>query len=440
MIDNKSTNHNMETMSKQELIKKLKADSLPVIIYGAGATGQVLYHACIESGIEVECFCDDNIIKDETYLYETEIIHLSKIKKHYPDANWLISAADIHDIKDHLLHEGYLLMRLHSAVHILMDYNYNNFGKFIGYNDNDVDSGFVEFAVNCTIQCQQGYENPEKVFMRSVDIVVTEKCSMKCVDCSNLMQFFEKPINYTLDEMTEAVELLLYCSDEIHEFRVIGGEPLMNKQVYSLIDVLNKSSKVKRIALYTNGTIVPKIHQLESLKHEKVIFMITDYSECGDGDVDDYTARLNRFKTTTDSLEDLCKENGIDYRRHPPENWTDCGKIEKYNRSVEENKEVFRTCCCKNLITLSKNELHRCPFSAQITRLDVCDVENDYIDLNENFNNIEMKKKLRSFLYEKEYLEACGFCPGRKLSDPQIKPALQTKKPIKYERYIDQPD
>ena len=77
---------------------------------------------------------------------------------------------------------------------------------------------------------------------------------------------------------------------------------------------------------------------------------------------------------------------------------------------------------------------------AQITRLDVCDVENDYIDLNENFNNIEMKKKLRSFLYEKEYLEACGFCPGRKLSDPQIKPALQTKKPIKYERYIDQPD
>ena len=58
MIDNKSTNHNMETMSKQELIKKLKADSLPVIIYGAGATGQVLYHACIESGIEVECFCD----------------------------------------------------------------------------------------------------------------------------------------------------------------------------------------------------------------------------------------------------------------------------------------------------------------------------------------------------------------------------------------------
>ena len=61
MNNNKSTNHNIETMSKQEFIKKLKADSLPVIIYGAGATGQVLYHACIQSDIVVESFCDDNI-------------------------------------------------------------------------------------------------------------------------------------------------------------------------------------------------------------------------------------------------------------------------------------------------------------------------------------------------------------------------------------------
>ena len=37
--------------------------------------------------------------------------------------------------------------------------------------------------------------------MRSVDIVVTEKCTMKCVDCSNLMQFFEKPESYEIDEM-----------------------------------------------------------------------------------------------------------------------------------------------------------------------------------------------------------------------------------------------
>ena len=49
--------------TKKTFIEKIKDDDLPVIIYGVGATGQVLYHACIESGIEVQSFCDNNIIK-----------------------------------------------------------------------------------------------------------------------------------------------------------------------------------------------------------------------------------------------------------------------------------------------------------------------------------------------------------------------------------------
>ena len=85
---------------------------------------------------------------------------------------------------------------------------------------------------------------------------------------------------------------------------------------------------------------------------------------------------------------------------------------------------------------MSKNELHRCPFSAQITRLDVCNFKDDYINLNDD--DIDgMKNKMRSFLFDKKYLKACGYCPGRKLSDPQIKPAIQTKKPLEYKKYLE---
>ena len=168
------------------------------------------------------------------------------------------------------------------------------------------------------------------------------------------------------------------------------------------------------------------------LQHEKVLFNITDYSKCGENIDDEYTAKLSRFKRTTDQLEQLCKDKNIDYRRHPPENWTDCGHIEKFNRTLEENKEVFNACCCKNLTTLSKNELHRCPFSAQITRLGVCENKEDYIDLTNVLDLGKMRNKLNSFLNEKHTLDACDFCPGRPLSDPQIIPAIQIKKPIKY--------
>ena len=417
--------------SKQEVVRKIQSFGLPVIIFGAGPAGQVLLQVCRDDGLEVECFCDDNIIKKDTIVSGVRVVHTGDLKSEYPHAVIIISAADIHDMIDSLSRIGYPKDNLFPASPFLREYDLN---KYFGYqkrNEEDASPGFVKFAVECTIACQDGFRSPDKVFMRSVDIVVTEKCSMKCGDCSNLMQYFENPINYEIDDMSKAIDLLSTYVDDIHEFRVIGGEPFMNKNWHLVMDKLTSKENVKRVVIYTNGTITPREEQIDSLKNEKTIFMITDYSDCGgEGAPNKKTANLSRSKKRVDKLEELCIKENIDYRRHPPENWTDCGRIEDFNRSEEENKEVFRSCCCKNLITLSEGELHRCPFSAQITRLGVSDFKEDYVDLLEDVSIPDMKKKLRSFLFEKDAISACGYCPGRRLSDEQIVPATQVEKPI----------
>jgi len=89
---------------------------------------------------------------------------------------------------------------------------------------------------------------------------------------------------------------------------------------------------------------------------------------------------------------------------------------------------------------LSKNELHRCPFSAQITRLGVCDEKEDYIDLTKHTDLITNRKKLKKLLDDKSSLKACDFCPGRALHDPQIIPAKQIKIPLLYKRNIELSD
>ena len=424
--------------TKQELTKKLSSVKEPIVIYGAGVAGQVLLSACKDSGIQIESFCDNNIKKKGSTLNNIEIIHTDDIKNRHPEAIFLISAADINDIKDHLIDYGYLETNLYPGGVILKGYDFSDFkNHFIPYNDEDKDKGFLEFAISSTIECHDGYLDPNKVFMRSVDIVVTEKCTMKCVDCSNLMQFFEKPESYELDEMNKAIELLCLFSDQIFEFRVIGGEPFVNKNVHNVIEKLISEPKVKRIVVYTNGNVIPRENQIECLRHEKVLMNITDYSRSGEKIEDEYTKKLSRFVRTTDKVEQLCIDNKIDYRRHPPENWTDCGRIENFNRTVEENQRVFDECCCKNLITLSKNELHRCPFSAQITRLGVCDEQEDYIDLTKNLDPIANRKEINKLLNDKSSLKACDFCPGRALHDPQIIPAKQIKMPLPYKRNIE---
>jgi len=411
------------------IINKIKNSPLPVIIFGAATAGQVLLQAAQDKGIDVSCFCDDNIGKKGEIVQGIRVYHTSEIRVVHPDANIIISAADIHDMIDHLCRVGYNKNQIHSAVPFLKDYDVSTFKGLENANAEENTEGFIKFAVGCTVACQEGFGTPDNVFMRSVDIVITEKCSLKCRDCSNLMQFFENPINYDAKDMTEAINLVSAYADEIHEFRVIGGEPFMNKDWHLIMETLISKSNVKRIAIYTNGTIMPREHQIACLKNEKVIFMITDYSgEGGDGSPNRKTERLQRLKRSVDKLEDLCKEHGIDYRRHAPENWTDCGRIEEFKRSDEENKEVFRSCCCKNLITLSEGELHRCPFSAQITRLGVCNEKDDYIDITEKMPEEEMGQQLRSFLFEKEFIKACDYCPGRRLSDPHIKAAVQSDK------------
>ena len=35
----------------------------------------------------------------------------------------------------------------------------------------------------------------DKLNLKTIDIQVTERCSLKCKDCSNLMQYYERPQN-----------------------------------------------------------------------------------------------------------------------------------------------------------------------------------------------------------------------------------------------------
>ena len=45
--------------------------------------------------------------------------------------------------------------------------------------------------------------------------------------------------------------------DEISEFRLIGGEPLMNKGWADIVNGINKKHPDGQIFIYTNGTIAP---------------------------------------------------------------------------------------------------------------------------------------------------------------------------------------
>ena len=134
------------------------------------------------------------------------------------------------------------------------------------------------------------------------------------------------------------------------------------------------------------------------------------------------------------------RENNIAYHILEVQGWSDCAEIKDHQRNDEQKREIFTACCAKNLITLSDGKLFRCPFVANAFRLRaVPDYKDDYINIIQGFRcdaDIRgMKKSIKSFLLEKEFLETCNYCKGRALEAPaDLMPAIQIKKPLKYER------
>jgi hypothetical protein len=87
------------------------------------------------------------------------------------------------------------------------------------------------------------------------------------------------------------------------------------------------------------------------------------------------------------------------------------------------------------VLTLLNGKLYRCPFSANAHNLNAIPFNSaDVIELNEVNKSLSSLKAEIKYLYtrkeRKQYLTACTYCAGRSYLTPDIKAAIQTKKPL----------
>lgn len=246
-----------------------------------------------------------------------------------------------------------------------------------------------------------------------VDIQVTERCTMKCKDCSNLMQYYAKPRNAEVVELDRSIVNLLDAIDELSEARILGGEPFLFKELPSAMKLLQASQKVKKILIYTNATFVPKEAILQSLINEKTLVEITDYDDQSHACLD----MIRAFE-----------ERGIRYISHRPQNWTDSARIVDMPRDEQTLTELFSRCCVNDVLTLLHGKLYHCPFSANAHNLKaIATSGQDFVDVIA-LQGESLRDAIKEFYFGRNHLTACGYCLGRDYTQMQVEPAIQTKK------------
>jgi organic radical activating enzyme len=226
------------------------------------------------------------------------------------------------------------------------------------------------------------------------------------------MQYYQNPKNSDINILLNSVGKVMEAVDNVFEFRVLGGEPFMNKEIGKIIHYLKKYEKVSQIVIYTNGTILPKNENLEELKDPKILMDITNYGA---------------LSKNHDRLIELLTKENIPFLTTIPK-WTDSGRINYQKKSEDQLKFMFKNCCTNDYLTLLNGKLYRCPFSANAMNLHAIPInQSEFIDLEENFSREELRKEIIKLYYSPEFLTACNYCNGRDFTTPRIESALQTK-------------
>ena len=381
------------------------------IIFGAGLVGEATLHACRAKGIAVVCFVDDRLTGA---LMGIEIITTVQLAERFDaDDEIYLTSPNIADMIAPMAVLGFDNWK--SCGEVLRDFDLSGADFSKGRNA-EYSIEHIKYLVRTCLHHHENYLHPETLSVQSVDLMITEKCSMKCRDCSNLMQYYEHPENADLAQMYAMIDGLCDQMDEIYEFRVIGGEPFMHKDLHTVVDYVCRKPNVLKVSIFTNATIVPRETQWGALQHEKVRMFITDYD-----------ALSRNIRPLVAALE----SRGIAFVSEKANNWTNCATLDKHDRTVAENEILFAQCCAKNLATLADGRLYRCPFAANAAKLKaVPDYQDDYLVVANSD-----REQIRAFLRDKTYIKTCDHCAGRSYGDKVITPGIQTKQPLAYVKW-----
>jgi organic radical activating enzyme len=400
-----------------------------IIVFGADIVGKVMTEFLKEKSINVKYYVDNNKNKCGTDLNGIKVEHSEVLIRENKDTVVLIASTYIRDIIIQLEDIGFYNWL---PIYRIIEDNKNiDLTKFLNGNLRKNHTGgtftkdFDDFAISNMVNSQKKYLDQNHLYIRSIDFVITEKCSLKCKDCANLMQYYENPSNINTNLLFSELDGLCKLADEINELRIIGGDPFMNKDCCKIVSRATKYKQINKVVVYTNGTICPRIDQLSEMVNEKTFIFITTYGELS----------KNAIRLTK-----LLDQVGIEYNIQAAYGWTKCGDIRVHNRDEKLNKKIFKSCCAKNFTTMTDGKIFRCPFAANTERLKAIPYSpNNFVSLNDllkaKLTLRQKKQTLTHYLREIEYIPACDSCNGRTYGDTEIKPGMQASKPIEYQEF-----
>ncbi len=271
------------------------------------------------------------------------------------------------------------------------------------------EKGFVENKDFTGIErfiCEWSYRRLGRVNLMEVHTAVTTRCTFNCRNCNMFMPYYKERKDYSLGELEENIDALMNHTDYIFKYQIVGGEPLLNKDLEPFLEKLGEKYKdrIGKVRIITNGSILPSDRLCSICRNFGYEVHVSDYTH-----VLPYGERLEAVR----SKLELC---GVAHKVNKSLKWRDFNFPEKiFIRSPEETVEHMRR-CGTSWHGLADCKLFYCNagWSAEkagryIPR------DSDYVDLSANTGDEVGKRLLSLCLGEMKsgcnsFCQVCGGC------------------------------
>lgn len=262
-------------------------------------------------------------------------------------------------------------------------------------------------------------DKKDALVLKSLDVIVTDRCSLRCRDCANLMQYYDSPRHEDYTEQTASLDAVMEAADYVKELRVLGGEPFACPDMYRYIDHMEEHYRnFGSIVVYTNGTILPKGENLRCLRHENIFIRISNYGE---------TSKNLR------QVQALFDKEHILYEVNTYLGWQDCAQFMDYRYTEEELEKMFAKCCAWDCYSLKRGKLFGCPFIANAATLRA--IPSRLTEPIEASGENALLRREITAMTRRKWHEGCRWCAGRPQYYTESVPvAVQTKDVRQYTR------
>lgn len=236
----------------------------------------------------------------------------------------------------------------------------------------------------------------KKASIPFLSFFVTTNCTLKCKNCCAFVNKYTPQTHYApmrFADFKKDLDKLLESIDEIYIFQIVGGEPLLCKDLPHMIRYASTKKQIKNIFITTNCTIMPSNMLLDAIKETKCSVEISYYN----------TPEVKQYYT---EIKDILEKNKIRYSAY----------IETHNagfRTMQEiyedknNKVDYNNCFDSKCNVLCDGKFYLCLASLYVNRNFSLDTKtNDVIDIrNEN----SLRTKFIEFYSKKEF-DICSYC------------------------------